>query len=403
MKYAVLLLALVLPGSLRAQPEPLRVAEGDGAPRSVALAMHRGFPAYPAATLAEVGARIVEEPEGARAVIGDDTLVFHLYSPFFLAGGKARQLAAPVYREGGVLYLPHQFFAEWLPASYPDRYRFEGGVLRYAPVRTADAFTPRDDAATASPPPPVSTPAPLRKAERPPRVVIIDAGHGGRDPGKTGPNGLKEKDVTLAVATLLAEVLRERGGYEVHMTRTTDTLIALADRPRLANKWKAGRPSALFVSIHANAHGTQASGYETFFLSEARTEDERRVAEMENAAVEFEEERVAATDDDLDWILNHLRNDFYLRASNDLAEIVQKRIGAIHPGPNRGVKQAGFRVLVGAFMPAVLVETAFITHREESKLLASTSFRRQIATALADAIEEFFSSHEHLWLADNED
>lgn len=400
MKYVLCLVLLLLPATLQAQHEALRVAEGQGAPQSVALAMHRGYPAYPAAALAGIGARIIEAPTGARIVIGGDTLVFQLYSPFFMVGGKARQLAAPVYREGGVLYLPHQFLTEWLPASYPDRYRFDGGVLRYTPVPTAEVVASRDgDGVAVSRTDPADATPQKRQAEPPPRVVIIDAGHGGRDPGKTGPNGLKEKDVTLAVAKRLAEILRGRDGYEVHLTRTTDTLIALADRPRLANQWKAGRPSALFISIHANAHGSQARGYETFFLSEARTEDERRVAEMENAAVEFEEDRVAATDDDLDWILNHLRNDFYLRASHDLAEIVQKRIGAIHPGPNRGVKQAGFRVLVGAFMPAVLVEMAFITHREESRLLASTSFQQEIARALAEAVEDFFASHEHLWLA----
>src|SRR5690606_42087182 len=179
--------------------------------------------------------------------------------------------------------------------------------------------------------------------------------------------------------------------------------IALAERPRMANEWKAGRPAALFISIHANsATNPSVKGFETFFLSAARTEDERRVAEMENAAVEFEDggEAVESHDQDLDWILNTLRNDFYLRASNDLAEVIQRKIGAIHPGPNRGVKQAGFRVLIGAFMPAVLVELAFISNREEAQLLGSATFQRRVSRALADAIDEFFRTHEHLWVSD---
>lgn len=133
----------------------------------------------------------------------------------------------------------------------------------------------------------------------------------------------------------------------------------------MANEWKAGRPAALFVSIHANSVSNRSvQGFETFFLSAARTEDEQRVAEMENAAIEFEDAHVPGAGQDLDWILNTLRNDFYLRASNDLAEVIQRKIGEIHPGPNRGVKQAGFRVLIGAFMPAVLVEMAFISNRQ---------------------------------------
>src|SRR5690606_20702327 len=217
------------------------------------------------------------------------------------------------------------------------------------------------------------------------------------DPGKIGPNGLREKDVALAVSRRLAALLRAREGYEVHLTRTADTLISLDDRPALANRWKAGRPAALYISIHANSAGRGARGFETFFLSEARTEDERRVAEMENAAVAYEEERPHANGGhELDAILNTLRNDFYLRASNTFAEIVQRHLRAFHPGPDRGVKQAGFRVLVGAFMPAVLVEVAFISDAREARLLGSSDFQQKIAFALARAVDEFFAAHEHL-------
>jgi N-acetylmuramoyl-L-alanine amidase len=242
----------------------------------------------------------------------------------------------------------------------------------------------------AAPAPRAATPAP------PARVVILDAGHGGPDPGRIGPNRLREKDVTLSLVRRLGAILAERG-YEVHYTRTTDTLIALADRPRLANQWKAGRPSALFLSIHANAGPSKATGFETFFLSDARTEDERRVAEMENAAVEYERNGDAAALPEIDQIFNSLRNDFYIHASNDLAEAVQARLAAFHPGPNRGVKQAGFRVLVGAFMPAVLIEVAFISNAGEARLLGTASFQQKLARAIADAVDRFFDGHEHLW------
>lgn len=383
-RFILALVLLAAPSTLLGQAQPLRV-EGVGEPVTVPLAMHRGYAAYPARALAGLGADIATEPEGVRAVLAGDTLEFELLSPFFIAAGRAQQLVAPVYREGGVVYLPHQFFVEWLPKHYPTRFRYGDGVLRVTSAAESTGSA--------------AAPATTREEELGPRVVVIDPGHGGRDPGKIGPNGLREKDVVLTVARRLARELERRGGYEVHLTRTTDTLIALADRPHLANEWKAGRPAALFISIHANAASNRsARGFETFFLSEARTEDERRVAEMENAAVEFEE-KAAPEGEGVDWILNTLRNDFYLRASNDLAEVIQRRIATFHPGPNRGVKQAGFRVLVGAFMPAVLVEMAFISNRQEATILGDADFQDRMTGALADAIDEFFRSHEHLWLS----
>src|SRR5690606_24426972 len=187
--------------------------------------------AYPASALTALGARWEDEPAGARAVLFGDTLRFELLSPFFTVRGQTVQLVAPVYRAGGALHLPHQFFVEWLPSRYPDRLRYEGGVLRLASAATAGASAAGATAARKD--------AGARPSGgRPTRVVIIDPGHGGRDPGKPGPNGLREKDVTLAVSRRLAALLRAREGYEVHLTRTTDTLIALEDRPALANRWK---------------------------------------------------------------------------------------------------------------------------------------------------------------------
>jgi N-acetylmuramoyl-L-alanine amidase len=345
-----------------------------------------------------------------RALLFGDTLLFEYRSPVFRAKGGPQQLAAPVYREGDVAYLPAQLFTEWLPARYAEQLGYQGGVLRLKGAPSTVASRTEEQAARQATPPARQATPPARQqqatqparqgtkapARRGPRVVVLDAGHGGRDPGKVGPGGVREKDVTLAVARELAAVLRERGGYEVHLTRTADTLIALADRPRIANRLKGGRPAALFLSIHANSGPARAAGFETYFLSEARTDDERRVAEMENAAVEYEEVRAPAPANDREWILQTLRNDFYQRASNDLAEVVQKRLATFHPGPNRGVKQAGFRVLVGAFMPAVLVEMAFISNQHEATLLGSAKFQRQMATALADAVDQYFVAHEHL-------
>jgi N-acetylmuramoyl-L-alanine amidase len=203
--------------------------------------------------------------------------------------------------------------------------------------------------------------------------------------------------VTLMVSQRVAAVLRDRG-YEVHLTRTTDTLISLADRPRLANRWRGDRQRAVFLSIHANsAPSTAARGFETFFLSEARTDDERRVAELENDAIRFEEapERISANG--LDQILGSLHSEYLTRASHDLATVMQQKLATFHPGPNRGVKRAGFYVLVGAIMPAVLIETAFLSNRAEADLLGTQSFQQSLAWGIADGVDEFFRRNEHLW------
>jgi N-acetylmuramoyl-L-alanine amidase len=361
--------SLLLASAAAAQAPRLQVAGAS----AIAGITSQGSPAFPLAALEALGARVTTTPLGARALLLGDTIEFQAGSPFFRAGGRLYQLAFPTALAGGELHVPEQFFLQWLPQRHAGEIRYADGALR-------------------------SSAAPARSVPRGPpqkRLVVLDPGHGGRDPGKIGPNGLAEKEAVLEIAKRLATVLRERG-YEVQLTRTRDTLIALADRPRLANRWKGDRPVALFVSIHANSAPGGAQGFETFFLSEARTEDERRVAEMENAAAAYEEEKPAG--DEFEHLLNSLRNDFYVRASSDLAGVIQDRFATFHPGPNRGVKRAGFRVLVGAIMPAVLVEVAFLSHRGEAELLRTDRFQGQVARGLADAVDRFFTTNEYLWV-----
>jgi N-acetylmuramoyl-L-alanine amidase len=226
------------------------------------------------------------------------------------------------------------------------------------------------------------------------RVVVVDAGHGGPDTGMEGPLGggtrIQEKDVTLALARALRSTLASRG-VSVVMTRTRDTLIALADRGRIANQ--AG--GDLFVSIHVNAanpgwrNPAATRGFETYFLSEARTEDARRLAERENGSVRFETRSVAGRSDPLDFVLRDLAQNDHLRGSSRLAAIVQRRLDRAHPGPSRGVKQAGFRVLTSAFMPAVLVEVGYGTNPQEAAYLASADGQQRLAEAIAEAAVEY--------------
>ena len=244
---------------------------------------------------------------------------------------------------------------------------------------------------------PLLAQSPVRTAARPARPrVVVDAGHGGRDPGGPMRQGaLSEKQVTLQVALKVGDALRARG-VDVVFTRTTDTLVALDDRGRIANESRG----QVFISIHVNAANphwrapSAARGFETYFLAEARTEDAQRVEQMENASVQFESDAKADANDPLSFILSDMRQNEHLRESSDLAGIVQRHLHGVHPGPDRGVKQAGFRVLVSAFMPAVLVELGFGTNAEEAAFMATPARQRAMAKAIADATMEYLDRYQ---------
>ncbi|HSJ31298.1 MAG TPA: N-acetylmuramoyl-L-alanine amidase [Longimicrobiales bacterium] len=389
-----------VPRDAAAQQPFLRIGVAGEVIRGVEI---EGTTAFPAASLESLGFRVSAGPGGTLAVLGADTLHFWNTSPFFRAGTSVHQLAFATHERDGAIWLPEQFFIQWLPVTFPDRFQYRGGVLLTVgggSISTVASAAPAASTRSAAAPE-REKPAPRRDEPAPrarsPRVVVIDPGHGGRDPGKIGTNGLREKDVTLLVSQRLAAVLEERG-YEVHLTRTKDEYISLYDRPKLANEWKGDRPVAVFLSIHANsAPPASARGFETFFLSDARTDDERRVAEMENESIRFDEHGPSAPDAGLDQILSTLRSDFLMRASHDLASVVQQRMGDFHPGPNRGVKRAGFVVLVGTVMPAVLIETGFLSNRDDARLLGTQSFQQKLAWGIADSVDEFFARNEHLW------
>jgi N-acetylmuramoyl-L-alanine amidase len=232
-----------------------------------------------------------------------------------------------------------------------------------------------------------------RKVAKP--RVVVDAGHGGRDPGAPlRGTSIREKDVALQVALQLGSILKDRG-VEVIYTRTRDTLIALDDRGRIANEARGD----LFISIHVNAANpgwkdpAAARGFETYFLAAAKTEDAKRVEEMENEAVRFESEVDVPNGDPLSFILSDMMQNEHLRESADLADIVQRHLRSVHRGPDRGVKQAGFRVLNHAFMPAVLVELGFGTNTDEAAFLTTSARQRAMALAVADATMEFLERH----------
>ncbi len=223
-------------------------------------------------------------------------------------------------------------------------------------------------------------------AQEPISVIVIDPGHGGDDTGAKGPSGIAEKDITLSIALKLAEALRERMDAEVLLTRTTDEFIPLEQRTAFANAQKAD----LFISIHTNAAANrEARGTETFFLSvDATDEDARRVAAFENNA-DAAGGLVLADGDDLRDILLDLANTRSHHESSTLAEAVHMSMLGKAGREGRGVKQAHFLVLVGATMPAVLVEVGFISNPGEERWLSSRKDQEKAARAIADGVVSF--------------
>lgn len=245
------------------------------------------------------------------------------------------------------------------------------------------------------PPPDMTVPSEMTAPSEPRdpiRVVVIDPGHGGHDPGSVGPGGVEEKDVALAAGLALARALDTVPDIEVHLIRDRDVSIPVWERGDMATRLKGDRPGVL-ISIHVNAlDDANTRGVETYFLSEARTEHERRVAALENApaAGGGDGGAMRTADPGLAFILNELRNLDYIHWSADLASVVQDRLAEVHPGRNRGVKQAPLAVITNALMPSVLVELGFISHPDEEQLLRDPDFHQAAANALAASLVEFF-------------
>ena len=375
-------------------------------PQVVLIATPRGETSVPVTT--ERGTAAVAAPrlgpplgltvalDGSRVTVGLSgvVFVFQLGAPFVRAGGVVYGLVGEPYVARDTVFLPLQWLADCVPRAAGGRYRWEPapggdtGRLVELPIASTVTASPPPTASTAPVLlPPTSAPNPITGL-RLRHGVVIDPGHGGVDPGNPGryfPGGLVEKDITLAIGRLLrAELVRR--AIVATLTRSTDTLIDLTDRGALC---KAA--CDLFVSIHVNAmpdgrRAERVSGVETYFLSDAKTEDQQRVAQMENEAIRFETGAPSAATGPLGFILRDLQLNEYLRESAQLAQLVQDSAARIHPGGDRGVQQAGFTVLTTARRPAILVETGFATNRTDGAFLATSLGQHKIASAIADGI-----------------
>lgn len=220
------------------------------------------------------------------------------------------------------------------------------------------------------------------------KTVVIDPGHGGKDPGAVGPGGLREKDIALYVGKRLGHILKKRHGINVIYTRDRDVFVPLNERTELANRKKAD----LFISIHTNSsEQRKVRGIETYFLNWTNNREALRVAAREN---KVSLKKMKQMQDGLQAILQDLARNNKREESMRLAHSVQNAMVDTLKRDYRmvedlGVKYALFYVLVGAEMPSILVEISFISNREEERRLATRSYKNKIAEAIARGIDSY--------------
>jgi N-acetylmuramoyl-L-alanine amidase len=301
-----------------------------------------------------------------------DTADRSFEDPFVSRVHVAANTAAIVFREPGLAVNAY-------PLKSPDRLVLE---------------ITRSETPAPAGPTPAGPPAPSMALPPPPaaRAVVIDAGHGGDETGAIGPGNVVEKEITLDIASRLSAILGKDPAVRPVLTRTTDTIVSLDERAAIANHEKA----AVFVSIHANSsRAAGAHGSETYYLSLGATDPvSAAVARDENtSAAPAPGSTGEGAPADLDFILWDMAQSAHLKESAALAESIQNELNTLLRTENRGIKQAPFRVLVGATMPAILVETAFISNPEEAKRLASAEFRQSIAEAIGRAVASYLQSH----------
>jgi len=223
--------------------------------------------------------------------------------------------------------------------------------------------------------------------------IIIDPGHGGRDPGAVNKKTkLKEKTITLDIAKRLKNLLQKKLDADILMTRESDQFIALQDRTKFANS----HHGKLFISIHINANeNSTVRGFSSWFLGAAKTPQALEVQELENSVIELEESVEAyEAYQHAAHILNAIAQNTHIKESEDLARIVNREMKKRLQIPEQGVYQAGFYVLVGSSMPTILVEAGHITNSYEEKQLRSNWFRQKVAEALCESICKFKRKYE---------
>ena len=295
---------------------------------------------------------------------------------FIIIDDKPYQLKNNIIYKKGIFYAPIDDFLDLLNEKTGSSY-----VMDYSSLSIQNKFISQE----------VSTnPVDLYQEKKKWKfdTIIIDPGHGGKDPGAVGYRGTKEKDIVLDVSKRLARKIERNSKTKVILTREEDIFLRLQDRTKFAN----ANEGDLFISIHTNAaEDRRASGFETFLIGPNKNEAAVRVAARENAALELEGfSGKKLTNEDL--IKATIAQSAFAAKSEEFASLVQNEIKKRVQSKDRGVKQAGFYVLMGASMPNVLIELGFISNPNEEKKLNSSSYRDMLATSIYYAVLKYQKS-----------
>jgi N-acetylmuramoyl-L-alanine amidase len=344
---------------------------------------------------AELGDSVYWETTGERLIwiVSGRSFVFEDRLSIFSLDGELYQFVAPSLLAGSRFLVPAQLAVEYLPQFFPERFVYNklDGLLvdrTGVPVSRKKAVSETVEIRS------VDTSRAAKSDGKNYRIstVVIDPGHGGRDPGALGRrHKLTEKHLVLEISQLVVAKLKGSGELKVILTRDRDVLVPLAERGSLANKNGAG----LFVSIHCNAsRGSDLRGASVYFLDAAKTDEERATAMLENASLQYDAEQIGPErQNEINLILQDMAQNEYLRESKDLCSFIQSEMGRLDELPEKGIRQANFAVLRGAFMPAALIETAYISNPNDESLLRNRKFRERLAEAIAGGILQYINQY----------
>jgi N-acetylmuramoyl-L-alanine amidase len=304
-----------------------------------------------------------------------------------LVNGRLLSSTSPVVREKGEIFFPAEMAKAALISLFPEK----------TFTITADELSIRDEA----------EPKVIGRETIPTHVtgkdtirfIILDAGHGGKDPGAIG-NGIREKDITLSVTRMvLRELQAKLNNVDIRLTRTGDRFIELASRTDFANRRLKKGANGIFVSIHVNASlSPKISGFETYYLSpNPSNEEARATATLENNVIVMENHGAKKKYDDVEYLEALMLNSQIHRESSMLASSIQERLDSdITEFKSRGVKKADFFVLRGSLMPAALVEIGYISNTAEARHLKRRSYQEKIARGISRGITDFIKKYDDM-------
>ncbi len=322
--------------------------------------------------------------------------VYQVDFSVMLINNKLIKTQYPVIRKNGEVLFPLDFSEKIIDELYPNRTLIQKENFIFLSeksgsdgTRAKQIIKPNKDEKPKEIIPPVAA----DKIS----FLIVDPGHGGKDPGAIGKGGIKEKRITLKLASYLQEYLKTKlKTVKVHSTRNTDKFVDLSKRTETANKMLKKNENGLFVSIHVNASILPGiSGFETYFLSQNPSNEEARAtAALENNVIILEENSGRKKYNDVEHVEAIMLTTQIQKESASLANFIQKYLDkTVYESKSKGVKKADFFVLRDALMPAALVEVGYISNPKELKKLTETGYQKKIAKGIGDGIIQFIKEY----------